>query len=54
MEYSCEWDYLTYVSLTIQNIKKGESYTVKTATDCGVADSSVSVQVKGPPSTPSE
>lgn len=46
MEYKCEWDSLTYVSLIISNIMKEEKYSVHVYADCGDTESSVTVQVK--------
>lgn len=54
MEYKCEWDNETYTTLIILNVRKREKYVVRIGTDCGPAESSVSVQVKVPPSTLSE
>lgn len=46
LKYRCEWDRLTYVSLTISNVTKEENYTVRIQTDCAVTKpSTIKVQV---------
>ncbi|KAL7372120.1 hypothetical protein ABVT39_010543 [Epinephelus coioides] len=45
-KYRCEWDRLTYVSLTISNVTEEENYTIRIQTDCGVTKpSTTEVQV---------
>lgn len=39
MVYSCEWNNLSYVSLTISNVMEEETFSVYVQTDCGVAKS---------------
>lgn len=42
-DYICRGDKLTYVSLTITKVMKEEIYTVHISTDCGMAESSITV-----------
>lgn len=35
VNYTCEWDSKTYVSLLIGNVTESQSYTVQILTDCG-------------------
>lgn len=45
VNYTCEWDGETYVSLLIRNVTKSQNYTVQIWTDCGYPDTST-VEVK--------
>ncbi|KAM7382110.1 hypothetical protein PAMA_012805 [Pampus argenteus] len=46
MEYTCDWDNLTYVYLTISNVSKEQNYTIKLLTNCGFSEKSIKVRVK--------
>lgn len=47
-KYTCEWDNLTYVSLTIMSVQKEENYTVRLLSNCGMDDfPNITVQVNG-------
>lgn len=45
MKYKCEWNSLSYVSLTISN-PKTENYTIKVQATCGENETSIEVRVK--------
>lgn len=46
MEYGCDWDNQSYVSLTIRNVMKDNNYTILIVTDCGLDNSNIKLQVK--------
>lgn len=47
-KYICEWDNLTYVSLTILSVLKEENYTVRMLSNCGMdVFPFITVQVNG-------
>ncbi|KAK2820929.1 hypothetical protein Q5P01_023888 [Channa striata] len=47
MKFTCQWDSVTYVSLTILNVTEQGNYTAEIMTDCGMAKSSpITVKVQ--------